>query len=75
MSGIFAAHAAFQFREVVLSAQVVALFLFLSFFLHTVFVRAASFYLMLSLRSTWATMTIRPAPYIPTVIKRCSEIE
>ncbi len=42
--GIFAANGAFQFRQVVLSAQFVAPCSFLRFFLHSDFVRAASSY-------------------------------
>jgi hypothetical protein len=73
--GIFSADAALQFRQVVLSAQLVTPpFSFLSFFLHTAFVRAASSYGLraltiptFSLRSTRATIKTRPLLDMPTV--------
>lgn len=42
--GVFAANAAFQFGQVVLAAEVVAHIPSFSLFLHSVFVRSASFY-------------------------------
>jgi hypothetical protein len=55
---IFAAHPTLQFRKIVFSAQLVTLFSFLSLFLHTVLVRAAS---------TVNSVSLPAFPHISTV--------